>query len=193
MKKLILILILFITSCYQADDHYLREEATEIMVEDFTKAEYKPRIAKYLVIHCIATDPASPWTVERLKIFFSRELKWARYGYNYYITQDGTIWDLTPINEDIYVDYDELTYGVSGWNSQIWGISLEGGVKRVGNKLAIEDNFTEEQRLSLIYLTQKIKGFHPTVEIIGHNELNNRKACPVLSIEFLKKGIPYTY
>lgn len=185
MKKIIFILILFAASCYQPDDYYLREEAAEMITEDYTRSEYTPRIAKYLVIHCIATDPSFPWTVERLKNFFIRELGWSRYGYNYYITQDGTIWDLTPINEDIYVDFDELTNGVAGYNSRIWGISLEGGVRRVGNRLVIEDNFTQEQRLSLIYLTQKIKGFHPDVEIIGHNELNNKKACPVLNIDFL--------
>lgn len=187
MKKIILITLIFITACTQKDDHLLKEEAAEIVVENITRSEYNPRVAKFLVIHCIYTDPLYPWTPVRLKNFFTKELKWNRYGYNYYITQDGEIHEITPINDDIYVDFDELTYGVAGYNSQIWGISLEGGGELVNGKMRIKENFTQEQILSLVYLTQKIKKFHPSVEIIGHNELNPKKACPVLDITFLKE------
>lgn len=180
------ILLLFFTSCSnELDKQYLIQEANEQVILDINKGDYVPKRVKYLVIHCTATDPAKPWSKERLLDFFYKERKWSKPGYNYYITQNGGIEELAPINEDCFVDYDEIVYGVRGYNSNTFNISLEGGISVVNRKIVIKDNFTLEQKISLIYLTNKIKEICPNIQIVGHRDLDKGKSCPVLDIDFL--------
>lgn len=188
MKYLLILILSTLISCADSEDKNLSLEADlqETSLEDLSFSEYRPKQAKYLVIHCIATDPKYPWSVERLATFFKKERKWNRYGYNYYIRQDGTIEELTPINDNCTVDFDELTYNAAGYNSITFAVSLEGGSEFVNKRLVDKDNFTLEQKASLIYITEKIKGICPDIKVIPHNELNKSKSCPVLQIEFLQ-------
>jgi N-acetylmuramoyl-L-alanine amidase len=178
--------LLFLASCSNdLDKQYLNAEADEQVMLDISKGDYRAREVKYLVVHCTATDPSRPWSKQRLLDFFYNERGWSKPGYNYYIPQGGEIDELAPINEDCIVDFDEVVYGVKGYNSVTFNISLEGGVTTKNGKLVIEDNFTLEQRISLIYLVDKIRKICPEIEVLGHRDLDRGKACPVLDIEFL--------
>lgn len=185
--RLLFILILFIYSCTNEslDKQYLNMEADEQEIINFSKAEFRAKEAKFLVVHCTATDPSRPWGKERLLSFFKDERGWNRPGYNYYITQDGEIHELAPIDDNCLVDFDEVVYGVRGYNSTTFNISLEGGVINKNRRLIIEDNFTLEQKLSLAYLVEKIKTNCPGIKVVGHRDLDKGKACPVLNIDFL--------
>jgi len=184
-KIFVLSLFFILTSCADSLDKNLQLEADEQVVEDLSFFEYRAKAAKYLIIHCTATDPKYPWSAQRLTDFFKKERKWNRLGYNYYITQDGEIHALTPINNDSIVNFDELTYNASGLNSVSFAISLEGGSQLYKGKLIDADNFTENQKISLVYLVGVIKGFAPSVKIIPHNSVNKGKSCPVMKIDFL--------
>lgn len=185
-KIYVLSLLFIVTSCADSLDKNLQIEADEQVIEDISLFEYRAKEVKYLIIHCTATDPKYPWSAQRLTDFFIKERKWNRLGYNYYITQDGEIHALTPINEDSLVNFDELTYNASGLNSVSFAISLEGGSQLYKGILIDSDNFTENQKISLLYLVTVIKGFAPSIQVIPHNLVNKRKSCPVMKIDFLQ-------
>lgn len=187
MKKLI-VLLLFIYSCTNddLDKKYLNMEADEQEIINYNKAEFRAKKAQFLVVHCTATDPSRPWSKQKLLNFFEKERGWNRPGYNYYITQNGEIHELRPIDDNCLVDFDEIVYGVKGYNSTTFNISLEGGVTVRNGKLITKDNFTLDQKVSLAYLVGEIKKVCPKIKVVGHRDLDRGKACPVLDINFVQ-------
>lgn len=185
----LLLLITILISCkYDKEDAGLQAEFAGVQVDTtITQAEFRPREIKYLFVHAIATDPnQSRWSVERLKKFFREERKWDKYGYHEYIDREGRVWTLTPLDSDTKIQYDELTYNASGYNSISIAISLEGGCQYVKGKLVAKDNFTPIQ---FQRIEERIKYYQkqvPNIKVLPHNAVNKNKACPSFDIKKLK-------
>lgn len=122
---------------------------------------------------------------------------WSKPGYADFIKRDGTVEKLQKYNEDSIVDPWEITNGAAGYNSVSRHICLAGGWSKDGKikngkssngkYLKAEDLYTEAQIKSLIDYIKKIKELHPTIKIVGHNNLS-QKTCPNFDVkEFLKE------
>jgi hypothetical protein len=189
------ILLIFITiaGCTTKQDPEelgLQEEFAGIQIDTSSYAEHKPQRIKYLFIHCIATDPnRGRWSPLRLKSFFTdpkpKGNGWNRYGYHDYIDYNANVHEITPLDCDDLLQFNELTYNAAGYNNVSIAISLEGGCEFKNGKLIPKNNFTPQQLTELekriIYYKQK----YPWIQVRSHNEVSS-KACPVLDIKKLK-------
>ena len=99
---------------------------------------------------------------------------WDRLGYYAIIHRDGRREILTPNNLDNIITADEITWGVSGINSQSVHVVLEGGK---GPLVDFRHHFTEEQDIDLFAVCKLIILHHPAIIIIGHNQ-KAEKTCP---------------
>lgn len=64
-----------------------------------------------------------------------------------------------------------------GWNARSIGICLAGGVSQDDVRKA-EDNFTENQRGTLIDLLTDLLRRYPRAEVLGHRDLIARTKAP---------------
>jgi hypothetical protein len=133
--------------------------------------DYKPRVeTDYIVIHCSATkvtmdigeDEIRAWHIER---------GWVDIGYNIVIRRDGRVEIARPL--------DYRGAHVRGFNSIAVGVCLVGGVNSTNQP---EDNFTPDQWVSLELTLRWLRLVWPDAEIVGHNELTTKKACPSFSV-----------
>jgi len=70
---------------------------------------------------------------------------------------------------------------VAGYNAHSLGVCYEGGHAPLDSKHKFEDNRTTAQRAALREVFSTLHNLFPTARIVGHNELNPKKACPCLS------------
>lgn len=108
---------------------------------------------------------------------------WDRLGYSELFHRDGEIEILTPYNHDDWVDRNEKTWGVAGYNSVSRHIALEGGweAKRTDKFF---DHFTRKQYDALHdYLKEEIDT-HPEILVAGHNDFADRQ-CPGFRVSSL--------
>ena len=99
---------------------------------------------------------------------------WDRLGYYAIIHRDGKMEVLTPNNLDSEITSDEMTWGVSGINSQSVHVVLEGGKGPLSD---FRYHFTEEQDIDLFAMCKLVILHHPAIIIIGHNQ-KAEKTCP---------------
>lgn len=132
---------------------------------------------KYIFIHCTATPNAHNLDSARLmNIFHNRG--WDRSGYNFFIPTNGVIYQMRPFNWDDQITYEELAYGVAGYNSKSIHISYAGGVDKSLKPL---DTRTPEQKQALNNLVRILKRKYPFAQVLGHNAVSN-KACPSFDV-----------
>ena len=99
---------------------------------------------------------------------------WDRLGYYAIIHRDGNREVLTPNNLDNNITSDEMTWGVSGINSQSIHVVLSGGK---GPLADFRYHFTEAQDADLFAVCKLIILHHPDIFICGHNQFAE-KTCP---------------
>lgn len=151
----------------------------DIEEECFSKNEYKPSIPKYLVIHCTGNPPRY-FTKKELLDFFFYERYWSKPGYNYVINPDGSIIELSPINNNGVLDYHEIVNSVKGYNSKCIAIAYSGGTDK---KLRAADTRTAAQKISIENLINRFKKQFPGIKVQGHKDFPNvAKACPSFNI-----------
>ena len=117
---------------------------------------------------------------------------WDRLGYSDLIHRDGDIENLTPYNDDDWVDNSEKTWGVAGINSIARHVCLEGGrnSQNESKEFLFQEVFTDAQFTALTsYINDFIKR-DPRDKIAGHYHFN-AKTCPnfMMGEFFLKAGI----
>ena len=93
-------------------------------------------------------------------------------GYHFYITRDGTVHDGRPI--------EKVGAHCEGHNPHSIGICYEGGLDANGKPA---DTRTEAQRKALKSLVERMHRLFPKALIVGHHDLNPRKACPCFKVE----------
>ena len=88
-------------------------------------------------------------------------------GYHFYITVDGTIWTGRPLSQ--------VGAHCKGYNAHSIGICYEGGLDEEGRPC---DTRTLLQKAALVALINKLRELYPAADVVGHNDLNQHKACP---------------
>lgn len=125
----------------------------------------------YIVVHCADTYPdmdigareINRWHLER---------GWLKIGYHLVIRRDGTVENGRGLNQ--------VGAHAQGYNDRSIGICLVGGKSRTDD--GPEDNFTEDQMLSLKENIESLLELYPDVKVIGHNEISS-KACPCFDVD----------
>lgn len=137
---------------------------------------------KYLVLHCTATPGGREVTAEQIRHWHTDPVSkggrgWQQVGYTDMIHLDGRVERLVDNNEDHNVDPWEITNGAKGYNSVSRHVVYVGGDTSPKG----EDTRTEAQRRALADYVLRFHRKHPSVRIVGHNELA-AKACPSFDV-----------
>ena len=139
------------------------------------------KFTNYIVVHCSAS-PASAVHVDAKEIdCWHRKKGWLKIGYHFVITRDAVLQKGRNL--------DEAGAHVAGRNHEAIGICLVGGTK--DDWKTPEDNFTEEQSTTLRALLCELCDIYPQAKIVGHWELDPKKACPVFDIKGWLAARPY--
>lgn len=122
-----------------------------------------------LVFHCTAT--AQTATVASIQKYWKEKLKWKSPGYHIIVKPDGSWTQLR--------DFNNITNGVEGINSNSIHISYIGGVDSKGKPV---DNRTEGQKEVFETVWRCFKNKMPKLTFHGHYEFS-KKACPSFNVE----------
>lgn len=128
---------------------------------------------EYIVIHCAATRPSQNIGAHDIDKWH-RERGFSSIGYNYVICRDGTLEEGRAKGE--------VGAHAKGYNSVSVGICLVGGVSEEDFRVA-ENNFTGKQFAVLESILRFLKLDYPNAKIVGHNELDPKKACPSFNVQ----------
>ena len=146
-----------------------RSQVLSLLQWDCRRSARKIRL---LVLHCSDTRPDQDYTIEKL-MTSHRARGFGTYpGYHLYVRRDGTLYYTRPVNI--------RGCHVKSFNSQSLGICYEGG-HSCSLEQKYEDNRTAEQMVVLDELFKILHAIYPEARIVGHCELNPRKACPCLA------------
>lgn len=118
-----------------------------------------------IVVHCTATPAGRHVTVEEVDAWH-RQRGWSGIGYHWLVGLDGQVWEGR--------DEDQMGAHVRNWNRHSIGVCYVGG----GNKPPYTDTRTEAQKRAMWDLIDDICGRYPIRKIVGHRDLDPRKACP---------------
>ena len=76
-----------------------------------------------------------------------------------------------------------------GFNHCSVGVCLAGGARKANEgetpdwgEMMAEDNFDIGQRVELVGVLGHLRSIYPGAVVVGHNELNPRKACPSFDV-----------
>lgn len=124
-----------------------------------------------IIIHCSATPPTSDIGAFQIDAWHKQQ-GWDEIGYHFVIRRNGEI--------EKGRDIEKIGAHCKGHNADSIGICLVGGLDKDGKP---ENNFTQNQFLSLRSLAAKLRGqFSEIQSIHGHNEFAN-KACPCFDVK----------
>ena len=118
---------------------------------------------------------------------------WRQVGYADMIHLDGRIENLVPYNEDENVDPWEISNGILS-SSELYDnarhISYVGGMDKAYKYP--KDTRTPEQLISMTNKVKETIDRHPDILVIGHNQINDDRACPSFNVpNWLRSiGIP---
>ena len=137
---------------------------------------------KYLVIHCTATPEGREVSAADIRRWHTSPAPagrgWKQVGYTDLFHLDGRVERLVANNEDANVDPWEITNGAAGYNSISRHIVYAGGCD-AGMKP--KDTRTAAQKEALRKYVLDFHTRHPSVKIVGHNQLA-AKACPSFDV-----------
>ena len=126
----------------------------------------------YIFIHCSATKPSQDIDAKEIDIWH-RGRGFLEIGYHFVIKRNGMV--------EIGRDLMDVGAHVKRYNRNSVGICMVGGVSQKDHTVP-ENNFTEEQWVSLYTLIQDMMGEFPTARVLGHNEVSS-KACPSFNVQ----------
>jgi len=129
------------------------------------------RTITLIIIHCSATPEGRSLSFEECRRDHIMHRHFQDIGYHFYITRDGTVHDGRPI--------EKVGAHCEGHNSHSIGICYEGGLDANGKPA---DTRTEAQRKALKSLVERMHRLFPKALIVGHHDLNPRKACPCFKV-----------
>lgn len=137
---------------------------------------------QYLVIHCTATPEGREVSAADIRRWHTSPAPagrgWKQVGYTDLFHLNGRVERLVANNEDANVDPWEITNGAAGYNSISRHIVYAGGCDASMNP---KDTRTAEQKEALKKYVLDFHTRHPSVKIVGHNQLA-AKACPSFNV-----------
>ena len=133
------------------------------------------RSINLIVIHCSAVRPGQQssakdidnWHRERV----THGIHWKGIGYHYVVRRDGTV--------ETGRNLADVGAHVVGHNKYSIGICYEGGLDAAGKAC---DTRTPEQVRALRELVERMHCYFPGAVIVGHHDLDPRKACPCYDV-----------
>lgn len=125
-----------------------------------------------IIIHCTATPEGRDVSIDDVRDWHVNGNRWFDVGYHFLIRLDGTI--------ETGRDISQIGAHCVGHNKYSIAICYVGGMNKKNTKP--KDTRTDEQRESLRVLIDKITKKFPDVEILGHRDLNPKKACPSFDV-----------
>lgn len=138
---------------------------------------------RYLVIHCTATPEGREVSAADIRRWHTSPPPagrgWKQVGYTDLIHLDGRVERLVDNNEDGNVDPWEVTNGAKGYNSVSRHVVYAGGLS--SDKKTPKDTRTAAQLEAMAEYVRTFHRRHPSVKIVGHNELA-AKACPSFDV-----------
>ena len=124
------------------------------------------RTITLIIVHCSANKAGSALRMADIDRYH-RSLGWIGCGYHYVIPTDGTIEMGRP---------EEMVGAhCRNHNRHSIGVCYIGGLSAEGSP---QDTRTEAQRAALRKLLTDLHRKYPQALIVGHRDLNPRKACP---------------
>lgn len=154
-------------------ENYCLDSIDEYECEDI--GNFIPHKIKYLAFHCTASPEGKDFEDYQILDWF-KQRGWNRPGYHKVIHLDGRCKDFVNMNEDNFIQYDELVNGVRGYNSSTISIAYIGGVDKYGNP---KDTRTYSQKILIQYFIDYYKQKYPWIIIRGHGQFPGiKKACP---------------
>ena len=131
-----------------------------------------------IVIHCSATPPTMDIGVEKIREWHVGENHWDDVGYHHVITRSGVLQKARP--EEMQGSHARAVNGTS------LGICLVGGSNANGDW---ENNFQDEQFVTLKALILDLIKRYEIKKIIGHYQVDDKKECPSFKVpEWLEKN-----
>lgn len=131
-----------------------------------------------IVIHCSATPPTMDIGVEKIREWHVGENKWDDVGYHHIVKRCGTPEAARP--EEMQGSHARAVNGTS------LGICLVGGSNANGDW---ENNFQDEQFVTLKSLILDLIKRYEIKKIIGHYQVDDKKECPSFKVpEWLEKN-----
>ena len=128
------------------------------------------RTITLIIVHCSANKAGSVLRAADIDRHH-RSLGWMGCGYHYVIPTDGTIEPGRP---------EEMVGAHSkGHNRHSIGVCYVGGLSKEGQPA---DTRTEAQRAALRALLEDLHRRYPKALIVGHRDLDPRKACPCFDV-----------
>lgn len=148
---------------------------------------------KYLVIHCTATPEGRPVTSDEIRAWHTNPVSkggrgWKQVGYTDMFHLDGRVERMVKNNEDATVDEWEITNGAVGYNAISRHIVYVGGCDK---QMKPKDTRTTGQTKALKQYVLDFHRKHPSVKIVGHNQLA-AKACPSFDVPAWLRSIGIT-
>jgi N-acetylmuramoyl-L-alanine amidase len=124
------------------------------------------RKIEFIAIHCSATP--NNCSVENIKDYWKRILKWNVVGYHWLIKDGGERVNI--------LDENLISNGVAGFNHNTINVCYIGGYI---SKNKFGDTRSEHQKRSILILLQELRLRYPNAKIQGHRDFPNvNKLCP---------------
>lgn len=125
------------------------------------------RTITLIIIHCSATPEGRNLDFESCRRDHVRHRGFSDIGYHFYITRDGEIHRGRPM--------EKPGAHCRNHNRHSVGVCYEGGLSAEGVPM---DTRTLKQKSALRALLRELRTVLPRALIVGHRDLNPRKACP---------------
>lgn len=149
---------------------------------------------KYLILHCSDTPPNREVTEEDIRQWHIVERGWSKYGYSKLFQRSGNVLDFYDIDNDQWVEANEITNGAVGFNRNSVHWCFAGG--KIGANGLVEPDkiLTSNQMIAFKVEINEFLKYHPQVVVIGHNQVST-KLCPGFKVSELLRlsGIPNKY
>ena len=124
------------------------------------------RTVTLIVVHCSANRAGSALRLADIDRYH-RSLGWKGCGYHYVVATDGTV--------EAGREEAEAGAHCRNHNRHSIGVCYIGGLSEEGRP---EDTRTDAQRTALRGLLETLHRRYPHALIVGHRDLDPRKACP---------------
>lgn len=125
------------------------------------------KLIQGLVIHTAASTNPKHDNAATVDIWHKRR-GWTGIGYHWYIRRDGKLETGRPIDNDPYLESDEVGAHVLGENRNRLGVCLGGNGDPTEAQL---------ERLGKLF-EDEILTKNPNADLTGHNHYTNKKTCP---------------
>lgn len=119
-----------------------------------------------IILHCTATKDDHDVSVHDIDIWHKAR-GWKMCGYHFLVRLDGEIERARPI--------DMVGAHARGFNKTSIGIAYAGGIDKYGNAV---NTMSKAQTDSMFVLIDSLAVIFGSLELIGHNDVTDRKTCP---------------